>query len=153
MTDTARATALDFVHRVWPSEPDDIRRLKATSLPPGGRWSGVLFCNLIMLWTGQILGLQRSLVLDGSLPADVAVGLLASELRQLADWLAHWQMTDTCAMLRQVADEIVAEPGSSAQTLAHTIEGLMLAVNRMQNWTDAFVPWAQLDRLLPPLEK
>jgi hypothetical protein len=146
-------TAQDFVKQIWPRQPEDIRRMIATSLPPGGRWSGVFFCNLIMLWSGQVLSLQRALLLDGKLPVEAATPLLAAELKQLADWLAHWQMADTCAFLRRVADELSGETGHTPQTLAQTIEVLLVAINRMQNWTDAFVPWAQLDRLLPSLEK
>jgi hypothetical protein len=149
MSETTHA----FVQAIWAREPEDIRRLKATNLPPGGRWSGVFFCNLIMLWSAQVLGLQRALVLEGSLPVETACSLITAELTQLADWLAHWHMDDTCALLRRVSDELATQPPRSPRNLAETIEQLLIAINRMQNWTDAFVPWAQLDRLLPGLEK
>jgi hypothetical protein len=152
MSTAALNTARQFVDQVWKSEPEDMRRLRDTSLPPGGRWSGVLFCNLILLWSGQTLGLQRGLVLKGSLPASAVTTVVEAELRQVADWLSHWQLTDTSAFLRRAADDLVSDPPGTPEALAETIAELSIAINRVQNWIDAFVPWAQLDGLLPRLD-
>jgi len=148
----ALSTTRQFVEQVWAREPEDMRRLRDTALPPGGRWSGVLFCNLILLWSGQTLSLQRRLALNGDVALEAATTVIVGELRQLADWLNHWQMSDTCAFLRRVADDLASDPPGTLQVLAETIAELLIATNRIQNWIDAFVPWAQLDRLLPPLD-
>lgn len=152
MSEAAIGKIQAFLDRVWADEPPDIRRLRGTALPPGGRWSGVLFCNLILLWSGQVLALQRKLALEGSVAPAAAAAIVVAELRLMADWLAHWHLDDTCALLRDVADDLASPAEPSAQSLASVIEGLLVAVNRMQNWIDAFVPWARLDQLLPPLD-
>jgi hypothetical protein len=145
-------TTRQFVEQVWAREPDDIRHLRDTALPPGGRWSGVLFCNLILLWSGQTLGLQRGLALKRDVPLEATTTVVVAELRQVADWLNHWHMSHTCGFLRRVADDLVSDPPATPEALAETIAELLVATNRVQNWIDAFVPWAQLDRRLPPID-
>lgn len=152
MSAAALSTTRQFVEQVWGREPEDMRRLRETALPPGGRWSGVIFCNLILLWSGQTLGLQRALALTGDVSLEAATTVIAAEVRQVADWLNHWHMSDTCAFLRRIADDLVSDPPATPEALAETIAELSIATNRVQNWIDAFVPWAQLDRLLPPLD-
>jgi hypothetical protein len=152
MSDQAASTARRFLQTIWPSEPEDLRRLRSTSLPPGGKWSGVLFCDLILLWSAQVLGLQRSLALNAQVPLDALVDVVAAELRQMADWLAHWQMSDSVAFLRQVASELETDRPADEAEVARALEGILLVVNRTQNWIDGFVPWAQLDERLPLID-
>ncbi len=140
-----------FAKTVWRAEPADVKCLRATSLPPGGKWSGVLFCNLLLLWSGQIIMSFRSLAKSGNVPVAALAAVTATHLRQLADWLAHWQMNDTVAFLRGVADRIDAGDVKNAADFAVLIEEVAVALNRVQNWIDAFVPWSTFDAKLPPL--
>ena len=142
-----------FTKAVWGAEPEDLRRLRAASLPPGGRWSGVLFCNLLLLWSGQIIMSFRSLAKGGTVPADALAAVTAAHVRQLADWLAHWQMDDTVRLLRRVGERLEAGDVKSAADLSTLIEELAVALNRVQNWIDAFVPWSTFDAKLPPLDR
>lgn len=144
-----------FLEKVWDQEPEDIRRLRATRLPPGGRWSGVLFCNLILLWSGQTLMTFRTLARAGKVPAEQLAVVTAAHLRQLAAWIGpdHWHLDDTAAFLNRVADRLDGGAAMPPEDFARVVEELLLVINRVQNWCDAFVPWAQLDALLPPISR
>lgn len=142
-----------FTRIVWEREPDDIKRLRETGLPPGGRWSGVFFCDVLLLWSAQTLMTLRGLARADQVPAKALATVAAAHLNQLADWLAHWRMDDTVALLRPVARRFEAgEPWTGTQLCA-TIEELVVALNRTQNWIDAFVPWSRLDASLPKLDR
>lgn len=144
-----------FLEAVWDREPEDARRLRETRLPPGGRWGGVFFCNLILLWSGQTLMTFRTLARDGKVPADQLAVVTAAHLRQLAAWVGpdHWCMNDTAAFLGRVADRLDGGAAVTPAEISRVIEELLLAINRVQNWIDAFVPWARLDALLPPISR
>ncbi len=140
-----------FVDAVWAQEPPDIRRLRETRLPPAGRWGGTLFANLILLWSAQNLQLFRALAREGTVPVDALSAVVAAYLRQLSVWLAHWRMDDTCGLADDLAGAFAAKAFRSPEEFGDAVALLSLGLNRVQNWIDAYTPWAQLDARLPAL--
>jgi len=140
-----------FVEAVWTQEPADIRRLRDTRLPPAGRWGGTLFANLILLWSGQNLQLFRRLARERTVPVDALSAVVAAYLRQLSVWLAHWRMDDTCGFADQLAGAFEATAFRTPEEFGDAMALLSLALNRVQNWIDAYTPWVQLDTRLPAL--
>ena len=140
-----------FVDAVWAQEPPDVRRLRDTHLPPAGRWGGTLFANLLLLWSGQNLHMLRTLAREGRVPVDALSAVAGAYLRQLSVWLAHWHMDDTCGLADALAGAFEANEFRTAEEFGDAAARLSLALNRVQNWIDAYTPWAQLDARLPAL--
>jgi hypothetical protein len=155
MAGEARAIELveAFVRQVWAEAPADVRHLRATDLPPGGRWAGTLFANLILLWSGQNLLLLRTLAIENIVPVQTLSVVVSRYLRQLSAWLAHWRMVDTCRIADEVARALETGPELSPLLFGEMLAQLTLGLNRVQNWIDAYVPWAQLDSRLPDLSE
>jgi hypothetical protein len=135
---------------IWADQPADIARLRDSSLPPGGRWSGVLLCNVLLLWNGQILMSLRALARDRTVGPAALAAVLAAQCAAVADWVAHWNMHDLEQVMRSAAGRL-SSPVDAAE-LEKLLDELILVTNRVQNWIDSFTPWAQLDQLLPALD-
>ena len=56
-----------FGRRNWNSEPGDVTRLRAHSLPPMGNMPPVLYANFNTFWMGENIQVVRQLALDLSL--------------------------------------------------------------------------------------
>jgi hypothetical protein len=140
-----------FVRVHWAEEPADVCRLRDTVLPPGGRWAGTFFVNLILLWSAQNILLLRALAKEGTVSVANLTVITSAYLRQLADWLAHWRMDDTCRLARDAAQALESNPAGQVEEFAEVLAQVGIALNRVQNWIDAYVPWAQLDTRLPEL--
>jgi hypothetical protein len=146
---TAGAGISASLAAVWADQPADITRLRSSSLPPGGRWSGVLLCNVLLLWSGQVLMSLRTLAREGAVDGRALATVLAAQCTAVADWVAHWHMDDLEQIMRSAAGRLRSP--MDAAGLEELTGELILVTNRVQTWIDAFTPWAQLDQLLPSL--
>lgn len=147
---TASPGISDALAAFWADEPADIARLRDSPLPPGGRWSGILLCNVLLLWSGQVLMSLRELARgrpDGT--ADLTA-VLGAQCTAVADWVAHWNMHDLEQVMRSAGGRL-RSPVDAAE-FGELLDELILVTNRTQNWIDSFTPWARLDELLPALD-
>lgn len=110
-----------------------------------------MFANLILLWSAQNLQLFRVLARERTVPVDALSAVVGAYLRQLSVWLAHWHMDDTCGLADDLAGVFEAKVFRGPEEFGEAVGLLSLGLNRVQNWIDAYTPWAQLDERLPAL--
>ncbi len=143
-----------FRQRVWEQEPPDIRRLREVTRPPMGNLPCCFYANFNLFWAGETLQVLRQVVQDGTQEPQVVAPLLAQLLERHASRLEKWQMTETVALLRMLAQYFrTSAPGEREHFLA-VVEEALLALDRVQSWIDALLPWSDLDAQLalrPPL--
>ena len=150
MAQTNTAAILDrlqrFARRNWRSEPGDITRLRAHSLPPMGNLPPVLYANFNTFWMGENIQVVRQLALDKALPPAALNRMAAALLDRHAGRLAKWKLTGTVRLVRDLAAYFEAGGARSHGEVVQVCEAAMLAFDRINAWIDAMIPWAHFDR-------
>jgi hypothetical protein len=142
------AAVAEFLQRVWLNEPADVAKLRTTARPPLGNGPCVLYANFDLFWLGENLLVCREQLRGGAWPVEQVASAAAGLARHTADRLEKWGFPDTVGLLRHCADALAARPPGDAAAYLAFFEGLLLAVNRVQTWVDAAIPWAALDRAI-----
>jgi hypothetical protein len=107
----------------------------------------VLYACFNLFWLGEELQVARQLARDQSLPMFSIQKILSSLLLRHAGRLEKWDMTESSELLKRLSDLFLHEVKSPGACLA-VIDQVLVAVDRLQSWVDAAVPWARLDSRL-----
>ena len=137
-----------FARRNWLREPGDVTRLRKHKLPPMGNFPGVFYANFNTFWLGENIQVVRQLALDGDMDVKELNRMAAALLNRHAGRLAKWKLTNTVKLVKALAAYFAANgPRSHAQIVAVS-EATMLAMDRVNTWIDAMIPWSDLDAKL-----
>lgn len=136
-----------FRQTVWESSPADLGRLKAASRPPMGNLPCMFYACFNLFWLGEELQVCRKLAVNQSIPLGSLKQTISELLLRHAGRLEKWDMQDSCAFLTSLAD-VFANRVNSFEEYVSGIERALVAVDRIQSWVDATIPWPQLDAKL-----
>ena len=137
-----------FSRRNWRREPGDVTRLRKHKLPPMGNFPGVFYANFNTFWRGENIQGGRQLALDGDMDVKELNRMASALLNRHAGRLAKWKLTNTVKLVKELAAYFAANgPRSHAHIVAVT-EATMLAMDRVNTWIDAMIPWSDLDAKL-----
>ncbi|HIM46548.1 MAG: hypothetical protein CFH39_00491 [Alphaproteobacteria bacterium MarineAlpha10_Bin2] len=137
-----------FSRRNWRREPGDVTRLRKHKLPPMGNFPGVFYANFNTFWLGENIQVVRQLALDGDMDVKELNRMAAALLNRHAGRLAKWKLINTVKLVKELAAYFAGNgPRSHAQIVAVT-EATMLAMDRVNTWIDAMIPWSDLDAKL-----
>lgn len=134
-----------FARRNWRTEPGDVTRLREHRLPPMGNMPPVLYANFNTFWLGENLQVVRQLALDKALPPAALNKMAAAMLNRHAGRLAKWKLAGTVRLVRALAGYFEAGGARSHGDVARVCEAAMLAVDRINTWIDAMIPWSRFD--------
>ncbi len=137
-----------FSRRNWRKEPADVARLRGHSLPPMGNMPPVLYANFNTFWLGENIQVVRQLALEKALPPSALNKMAAALLNRHAARLTKWKLTATVRLVRELADYFEAGGAKNHRDVVRVCEATMLAMDRVNSWIDAMIPWAQFDRKL-----
>lgn len=133
-----------FTANVWQREPADIVALRSVSRPPMGNLPCCFYANFNLFWAGEDLQVCRQQIKDGA--AVQAVGpVLAGLLERHAARLEKWSMTETVALERMLARYFQSDGAATAGEFLVVAEHAMIALDKVQSWIDALLPWNELD--------
>ena len=141
-----------FAKRNWRSEPGDITRLRAHSLPPMGTTPPVLYANFNTFWMGENIQVVRQLALDKALPPAALNTMAAAILNRHAGRLAKWKLTNTVKLVRELAAYFEGGGAGSHGEVVQVCEAAMVAFDRINAWIDAMIPWAHFDKKVKLLD-
>jgi hypothetical protein len=134
-----------YISTCWSQEPADITTLRGISRPPMGNLPCCFYANFNLFWAGENLQVCRQMVKDDVVPLQAACQVVARLLERHAARLEKWSMSETVAVERMLAQYFQDRgPANSAEFLA-VIEEVLIALDRVQSWIDAFLPWNELD--------
>lgn len=137
-----------FAKRNWLNEPSDVTRLRKHKLPPMGNFPGVFYANFNTFWLGENIQVVRQLALDGDMDVKALNRMASALLTRHSGRLAKWKLTNTVKLVNELAAYFAANgPRSHAQVVA-VAESTMLAMDRVNTWIDAMIPWSDLDAKL-----
>ncbi len=154
-TSTARAlrTVDRFFRASWREPPKDVVALRTVARRPMGTVPCVLYANFNTFWLGEHLQVMRQLARERQVPVAQLNRLAAAALVRHADRLSKWRLARTVRMLRTLATYFETEGARTHAEFVAVAEALMLAVDRINAWIDAAIPWSALDEkvtLCPP---
>ncbi len=147
-TETMLARLENFSRRNWRLEPGDVKRLRSRSLPPMGNMPGVLYANFNTFWLGENIQVVRQLALDGEMDVKELNRMAAALLNRHAGRLAKWKLTNTVKLVTELAAYFAANGARSHAQIVAVSEATMLAMDRVNTWIDAMIPWSDLDTKL-----
>jgi len=85
---------------------------------------------------------------EGNMDVKALNRMAAALLNRHAGRLAKWRLTNTVKLVKDLEVDFAANgPRSHAQMVAIT-ESTMLAMDRVNTWIDAMIPWSDLDAKL-----
>ncbi len=132
--------------RNWRKEPGEVTRLRQHSMPPMGNMPGVLYANFNTFWLGENIQVVRGLALEGKMPIKELNRMAASLLNRHAGRLAKWKLTNTVKLVRELADYFERGGAKNHNEMVAVCEATMVAMDRVNSWIDAMIPWAQFDK-------
>ncbi|MDA0228577.1 MAG: hypothetical protein O3B21_00150 [Proteobacteria bacterium] len=62
--------------------------------------------------------------------------------------LAKWKLTNTAKLVNDLADYFAANGAKNHAQIVAATESTMLAIDRVNTWIDAMIPWSDLDAKL-----
>ncbi|MGD9538443.1 MAG: hypothetical protein AB7P52_13210 [Alphaproteobacteria bacterium] len=143
-----------FTKRNWKDEPGDVKALRRFKKPPMGNLPCVIYANFDTFWLGENIQVLRLLALDGKTPVAELNRVAAALVTRHALRLGKWKMASTVRLMKEIAGYFEAGGARSHAEFVAVAEAIMLAVDRINTWIDAAIPWSQLDRrvkLAPPV--
>jgi hypothetical protein len=148
-TTTAMLARLErFTTRNWQAEPADIKALRRFKRPPMGTLPCVFYANFDTFWLGENVQVLRQLALAGEMPLPELNRVAAALVARHAARLGKWGMRDAVRLMREIVAYFEAGGARSLKAFVQVAEAIMLAVDRINAWIDAMLPWAELDRRL-----
>jgi len=80
--------------------------------------------------------------------ASIATCRAAALLNRHAGRLAKWKLINTVKLVKELAAYFAGNGPRSHAQIAAVCEGAMLAIDRLNTWIDAMIPWSDLDAKL-----
>ncbi len=137
-----------FSRRGWGKEPGDVTNLRKHKLPPMGNFPGVFYANFNTFWLGENIQVVRQLALDGDMDVKELNHMAAALLNRHAGRLAKWKLTNTVKLVKELAAYFEGNGARNHAQIVAVCEGTMLAMDRVNTWIDAMIPWSDLDAKL-----
>ncbi len=130
----------------WDKETADIKRLRRHSLPPMGNMPCVLYANFNTFWLGENIQVMRELALARKMPLGQLNTAAAALLRRHQGRLAKWNLTDTVKLVEALARYFESRGPKNNAEFVQVCEATMVAMDRINAWIDAMIPWSQFDK-------
>jgi len=137
-----------YIQNCWLEEPADITALREVLRLPMGNLPCCFYANFNLFWAGEELQVCRQMVKDGVIPVSVVCQIVAGLLERHAARLEKWSMTETVALERMLAQYFKGEGPANSEEFLAVIEHALIALDRIQSWIDALLPWNELDARL-----
>ncbi len=144
-----------FLAYCWADgEPEDIRLLRRHTLPPMGNMPCVFYANFDLFWAGENIQVFRLLAQKRSVPLKELCTAFGAVLERHAARLSKWKMEQTVSLLKVLSDFFKQGRPKSYEDFLAVTEKAMVALDKIQSYIDAILPWSHLDKALslrPPL--
>lgn len=111
----------------------------------------VFYANFNTFWAGENLQVMRQLALGGKSDLGELSRITAALLRRHAARLAKWKLSETVALIEELARYFERRGPKNRREFADVAESAMITIDRVNAWIDAMIPWSQLDRKLQPV--
>ena len=139
-----------FQDAAWERETADIKALRRHKLPPMGHLPCAFYANFNTFWAGENIQVMRALALDGEVKLPELNRVTAAVLRRHAARLAKWKLAETVALFEELARFFERQGPKTRAEFVEVAEATMVAIDRINAWIDAMIPWSLLDRKLKP---
>jgi hypothetical protein len=103
------------------------------------------YANFNLFWAGENLQVCRQMVKDNAMPVPAASQIVAGLLERHAARLEKWSMTETVALERMLVQYFRGQGPANSEEFLAVIEDTLIALDRVQSWIDALLPWNELD--------
>ena len=137
-----------FLANVWAVEPPDVRALRDFKRPLMGNLPCVLYACFDLFWASENLQVCRDMARRRTLSLSDLNRMTAALLARTRSRLAHWDMKDTVALLDESVTYFSRGGPLTTEEYMSITQDLLLALDRVQSWIDAMIPWSKLDRSL-----
>lgn len=143
-----------FTKRNWKTEPADVKALRRFKKPPMGTLPCVIYANFDTFWLGENIQVLRLMALEGKAPVAELNRTAAALVTRHMIRLGKWKMSNTVRLMKEIVAYYEGGGARSHKEFVAVAEAIMLAMDRINTWIDATIPWSQLDKrvkLTPPL--
>jgi hypothetical protein len=137
-----------YIQSCWLEEPADIAALREVSRPPMGNLPCCFYANFNLFWAGEELQVCRQMVKDAVIAVPVVCQIVAGLLERHAARLEKWSMTETVALERMLVLYFKGKGPANSEEFLAVVEQTLIALDRIQSWIDALLPWNELDARL-----
>ena len=137
-----------FFKSSWGKEPEDLKSLEALELPPMGNMPCMLYCSFNLFWLGESFQFLRASAKDGSADLKTLCWTASEECKRHASRLCKWNVPATEKLVIDLGEYFSGGAAGSADEFAEVITKALVAIDTMQNWIDAEIPWARMDKSL-----
>jgi len=148
----------NFLASSWvdPDEPEDIKRLRQHELPPMGNMPCVFYANFNLFWAGENIQVCRLTAQKRVMPLKELCTVMGSLLERHAARLTKWKLDDTVFLLETLSLFFKQGKVESNEEFIAVTEKALVAIDKVQSYIDAILPWSDLDQvcdLRPPLNE
>ena len=137
-----------YIQSCWLEESADIAALREVSRPPMGNLPCCFYANFNLFWAGEELQVCRQMVKDAVIAVPVVCQIVAWLLERHAARLEKWSMTETVALERMLVLYFKGKGPADSEEFLAVVERALIALDRIQSWIDALLPWNELDARL-----
>ncbi len=141
----------DYLKRIWPAEPPDLKNLRKFKLPPMGNMPCVLYASFNLFWLGESMQVWRAAAQKRAIPLKELSYVVSQDMGRHAGRLAKWQMEETVEIIRLLEKYFASQGPQSHEDCVTVLTRALVALDRMQNWIDAVIPWSKMDEALKGL--
>lgn len=132
----------------WAKKPEDLKSLEALELPPMGNMPCMLYCSFNLFWLGESFQFLRASAKDGSADLKTLCWTASEECRRHASRLSKWSVPSTEKLVIDLGEYFAGDGAESTEEFTEVITKALVAIDTMQNWIDAEIPWARMDKSL-----
>jgi len=137
-----------FLAANWERQPRDVAALRRHKRPPMGNLPCVIYANFDTFWLGEMTQVMHAQARARAMPVKQLNAMAAAIIARHAARLGKWGFADTVRELGAV-QAFFAGPGARSHAeFAAVAEALLVALDRINTWIDAAIPWSRLDRAL-----
>ena len=97
---------------------------------------------------GENIQVMRALALERGVKLSELNKVTAAILRRHAARLAKWNLKKTVALFEELARYFERQGPKNAAEFVEVTEAALVAIDRINAWIDAMIPWSQLDKRL-----
>lgn len=137
-----------YFNSSWGKEPDDLKSLEALELPPMGNMPCTLYCSFNLFWLGESFQFLRASAKDGSADLKTLCWTASEECKRHASRLSKWSVPATEKLVIDLGEYFAGITPANEEEFSEVITKALVAIDTMQNWIDAEIPWARMDKSL-----
>jgi len=143
----------EYLQRIWPEEPDDLKKLRVFKLPPMGNMPCVMYASFNLFWLGESIQVWRNAAKQKAQPLSTLTYVISQDLGRHASRLTKWQMVETLEVIKKLEKYFANQGPKSYEEYIDVLTLALVTIDRMQNWIDAVIPWSKMDEALKGLRK